>query len=243
MSKKVLLLLISFISFFVLAHQAIASDDESVPEITVATITEPSNEDKDWPIVHVERSEYIDQETGVTYESVSIVRLETIPTRNTENQSLCQNMSTMACTKSGGSTIYSYSFIIYNGSSITSHLKSWFDYICTNNSNCIYRKPTKMEAWWTRTNTNWSAKNAFAGWGCYACSICEGGTWQSVWLENPKYIPAWQNSTMSFVYVYTSTSYPGLYPANGNEDRASMNSEAYYGTTQKGNFNLNPGFN
>jgi hypothetical protein len=216
--------------------------EETELEVVRFVTTAPTEVPADWPIVRTERTEQFDVETGTEYVEVLIVRHSPMSSSALADDANCvEAMPSANCVKTGGASFYLYGTRSSANGWITSHVNHWTDVIC-NGTDCVYRKPTKIEAWWTRSGTNWHASDAFAGWGCYGCLRCDGGTWQNVWIESPAYTPSWQNSTTSYTYVYTSDSYPGLYPYDGSTDRASMDSDAYEGWIFRGHMSVNPGF-
>lgn len=240
LKKSLLFVLLAFTLIW--GDIAVVSATNGEPIEPVKQIsTSPSNDDATWPIVRTERIEDFDNETGTRYVSVLVVR-QSQANPSSDAETACLETSYLAsCVKVDAASFTLTGTISNGGGWIRSHVKSYSDVMC-NGSDCVYRKPTKIEAWWTRSGSTWTASGAFAGWGCYGCAVCGGGTWQTVWIESPAFTPAWQNSTQSYYYTYTSTSYPGLYPWDSIADRASMDSKAYQSGTFRGNLSVNPGF-
>ena len=229
-----------------MASVAVATDgglQVSNPKIVREVTTTLSEIDKDWPIVRIERTEEFDNETDTRYVTVLIVRQSPANFVSLNDDVACVDSTTLAnCVKTNVKSYYETGQRSSATGWITSHVKHLTDIICYG-IDCFYRKPTMLETWWTRSGPNWRATSAYAGWGCYGCAICGGGSWQYVWIQNPNFTPSWQNNTKSYIYVYNSTSYPGLFPWDFSTSRASMDSDAYEGWTFRGHMSVNPGFN
>jgi hypothetical protein len=54
-------------------------------------------------------------------------------------------------------------------------------------------------------------KEARLSWGCGGCQQCDGSPYQYWWYYGP-FTPSWQNSTTSYVYIYTNYGYTPLEP-------------------------------
>lgn len=242
--KLTLFMSCSFMFVLIAADKVLANKKSEVTSLEMVqyVTTAPSDRDKDWPIVRTERAEKFDDVTGTNYLEVLIVRQSPMSSTTSVGDETCVEIIPLAnCVKTATASFYLTGTRSSAGGWITSHAKHWTDVIC-NGSDCVYKRPTKLEVWWTRSGTSWHASAAYAGWGCYGCSQCGGDSWQSVWIESPAYTPAWQNNTNSFVYVYTSTSYPGLFSWDSITDRASIDSDAYEGSINRGHMSVNPGF-
>lgn len=236
---------VCLVLFLFIAIGKVAADgtiEEGKLEVVQEVTLVPSDMDKDWPIVRIERTEEFDSVTETKYVSILIVRQSSMGSATSNKDSACMETTSLAnCVKVDVASFYQTGTRSSSTGWITSHVKHYADVIC-NGSDCVYKKPTKLETWWTRSGSNWRVTGAYAGWGCVGCVKCGGGAWQTVWIESPSYTPGWVNNTTSYTYTYTSTSYPGLYPYDSTTDRASMDSDAYEGWTFRGHMSVNPGF-
>lgn len=233
-----LLTLVIVLAFVLTPLTVRASTDGQGITVKREVADKPSELDKDWPIVREEKIETIDPVTKEVQTHTLVVReiqyAQPVPCETTSAEN---SAPAVTCTINGERSFGDTSTV----GSITSRIVHYTDKVCQG-GNCVWNKPKRIEVWWTRTDSRWFASNAYIIWGCYACTICEGGSWDSAWTESPSWTPAWLNNTTSYTYIYTSSSFPGLYPYDGTGDRASIDSDAYYNWTYQGHMLANPGF-
>lgn len=227
------------------------SHETSEPVVIRTIAATVEDEDADWPIIQVERHEKRDPITGEMHVNTIIIR-ESPPTYSPSIERLlgCNEDSDdqvqshfntdtavlSSCTWVSAQSIENNDVI----GSITSHAKHFADRYCQS-GDCIYYKPYKFQAWWTRTNSNWSASNATVNWGCGACVDCAGGTTAPVYTDGP-YTPTWQNSSQSHYYVYTSSTFPVMHDTFYAKVNGIVDSDAYENSTYKGQMKVQTAF-
>lgn len=208
------------------------------PHIKLEVADKGSNEDLNWPIIREERSVKTDKATNEVVVETLVVRMSPPGAKGPLcDEPLPESIMAAAssCVKTGVASFYRTMTV----GKITIRVKHFTDAVC-NGANCIWNRPTRMEVSWTRTDNRWFTTNAYVGWGCYACSVCTGGSWSSVWTSST-WTPAW-NGNNSSIYIFTSSSYPAMYPFDGTGDRASGDSDAYENWSYRGHLQADPGF-
>lgn len=220
----ILLLSIVIIPTRALAHEK--SEEVETLDVLVTVSDQPSNEDKDWPIVHTESYRTINPDgQEVTY--TLIVRREpgTILTQfcNTSNDTEV-SLSSASCTQQPSQ---SFTREVTSGG-ITSHVKHFATAFCSG-TECLtrYWKPYRVEAWWTRTATSWTVSNAKHTWGCDSCLECPNGNSINQVYYGSSFTPSWQNSTNSHYYVYTSTQFKIMKFFFTSFPRSTVTSDVY----------------
>lgn len=188
-------------------------DAAQTPQVTLTVKpTTEYPEGHDWPIVSVERTETVDPETGLTSIHIRTVRegpkelpqsadvLCDVPVTSESAQALaaapCNYQGQVLVTDTntvGGVThhIYHYAY------------KYCQDAGCTDD----YYKPTKVDMWWTRTNSTWAAFDATLRWGCENCLECPNDNIVSnTYYNNGPFVPHWTGNT-SYTYSYISSTW------------------------------------
>ena len=175
-------------------------------------VAHPTDIDKDWPIIRVEREQFVDRVTGEVYWSEVVVRRSPPGYRPPrERLSPCTEISTAELQSH---CIYQYTDSKYRQDNhlggIVAHNKQFADVFCKNGCLDELYKAYRVELWWTRYDTTWKADNAQLAWGCEGCLTCDGADWSYVYRDGP-FTPAWRTATESWGYRYTSY-WPELQP-------------------------------
>lgn len=185
----------------------------SPPGIVQKTITKfPSFEDANWPIIRVERSTYTD-ENGILHKRVTIIRENPL-----DSPQIVQCGQVSAETVSGTCQYVAQVSQLDADSAggVTSYQKHYADKYKCPGGDCVgggtyivnFYKMTRVENWWTRSNTNLVVWNADFLWGCTGnCFECTtGSAWQYTY-HDPLGSPGW-NGTQSWTYIYSSSGWP-----------------------------------
>lgn len=204
-----------------------SAQGKTPPPVAITESDEPSNEDASWPIIKTETHKRKDPSTGQEIIEKIVIRQEP-PT----NDKLACKDKLKLHTAAATCTINSYSVTVQAqvsvgaGSYVTGYVKNIADEYCSNIAGCGFYKMKKLQAWWTRTSTNFSVRNAKATWGCsVVCALCTGGTTSYVW-QSAYFNPTWDATGLkSVVKTWTSTTMPimssmgdfGGYPIGGTD--------------------------
>ena len=224
---------------------------------TVLSIQDPSKytpEDKDWPIVQTEKYTYLDKETGLLHEHVTIWR-ESPPgyIPSSEQLSSCpkivisavtkSNSTPDACTSVGYVSRNDVDTITFSGTSVSHYITHYAEKFCEGGcSNRVLYRPHQVSRSWTRTSTNWTVQNATMQWGCdAACIKCDGSNWSWVYSWGPVTV-SWSNNTQSYVYISTNNSLPAVQGLFDQVVKAVSRSDAYYSGSKKGSTYVNAGY-
>jgi hypothetical protein len=124
-------------------------DREERVQVSRSVAKEPSTEDAAWPIVSSDSQNWIDTETGEVVEKKTVVRQLIIPAQEADPE-LCESLNLqVGCARSGTITILEQA----TRGGVTGYVKHTMETYCKA-GDCSWRKPTKLEVWWTRTNPN-----------------------------------------------------------------------------------------
>ena len=197
----------------------------------VVTITaNPSDDDKDWPIIKVETEKKIDKNTG------QVVTWTTI-TRRGPTKKICNNTESVMATTCTYVDPQSRSSISSSVGGVVTHITHYADHYCTDGCTWNLYKPTRLEVWWTRPGTSVTVKDADTKWGCTAaCQLCDGSQY-IYYYDSGTFQPTWLNSTQSYTYVYTTTPsgpFPPLYAAYLAVISGANTAYVYQGSTNLG---------
>lgn len=117
---------------------------------------------------------------------------------------------------------------IYSRTEYIEHnIKHYADrYVRTEDGYRLYR-PYRVEVWWKRSNSNYTARDATVTWGCERCWNCQYGLYTN-WFNAGPFTPEWLNSTTSRTYRYDRT-WPELQPTSpiGILVQAASTAKAY----------------
>lgn len=205
-------------------------EDVKPPNVIVTIAKNPTDEDKDWPIVGAENQTFVDPLTGKTFIStVTIRRPSDFKPSNVPcpKNDLSKPISTTAyCFKIGPESRRGYG----TKSGVSVYIVHYADKYCLDDS-CSWTlyKPTRVEVYWKRTSTKFNVQNAVTRWGCWGCNLCDTRSYYYIYDSGP-FTPLWQNSTTSYTYVYTTTPqgpWPPLYPRQSIWIQAVNNSKVY----------------
>lgn len=213
--KKIIKLLSSFFVIMVLVSPLYAQDNptptkgETPDEVTIEIVdgkevihtisAQPSEEDKDWPIVYHDISTMRDNETGKEYRLETTYR-ELVGTNT--------SLSSKDCPEDVIQQINSSNCTYYGLHSGTQTASGWgveatvkqFSYKYCDGIDCNYYKPYKVERSWWRQSTGYSITNAWLEWGCSGvCLVCGGGTTDVVYTSSSITV-GWSSDHDSNVY-------------------------------------------
>jgi hypothetical protein len=131
--------------------------DTQYPQVLVKIANNPTDEDKDWPIVGVEDQTFVDPATGKTFTTSVTIRRPSIskpPLKSCpQNDLKTETTIDVNCiyitpeSRTGQSTT----------SGVTVHIKHYADMYCLDTS-CtdVLYKPTRVEVYWNRTSTSYT---------------------------------------------------------------------------------------
>lgn len=215
-----------------------SSPTSETPDISrTVTVNNLEVEPMDWPIVQAVRTESFDKQTGITHTHVTIIRER--PLDEYSNLSECDTIqTTYSCVPGGDKHVYDAHTLSNSNGWITSHANHWQTKYCrSGDPYCQFRKPYKLQIWWTRSNQSWRAESAVARWGCGWCNVCEGGTANYTYNDGP-FTPQWSGNT-SHYYTYTSSQWQKMDVHDWGSWRAGSDSNAFYGWQQIGQLSTN----
>lgn len=213
-------------------------DTNPPPEINRTVIAQRlETEAINWPIVEETRTESYDKETGVKHIHTTIIREQPVDENSTSLQCDARNTS-ISCVSGGDKYVEDTHTLSTSNGWIKSHAGHWQTKYCrSGDPYCQFRKPYKLQIWWTRSNQSWRTENAIVRWGCSNCNVCEGGTANYLHNDGP-FTPQWSGNT-SYYYTYTSSQWQKMDAWDWGSWNAGANSNAYYGWQLIGQLSTN----
>lgn len=153
------------------------ANNENFPDVKrIVTVQRMEPEPVDWPVVKETRTESYDEKTGIRHIHIIIVREQPVDKNNMQSECSSVNM-TFTCVSNGDKYVQDTDIVSTSNGWIQSYAAHWQTKYCrSGESYCHFRKPYKLQIWWTRSNSSWRADNALVRWGCGGCNVCEGGT-------------------------------------------------------------------
>ena len=235
--------------------QQVDSVDESmIPSLEI--LDAPSTIDEDWEVVSVETEV---QDVGTVQQfgkEVAVTRVHTTTVRQSpegyippegvpdcfgdsvqDSEELQESFVKTGAQQSTGcqyqgatSRSDASSFYWGNDRKITSHLKHFAYKFCKGAVCTEYYKPNRLEIWWTRTDSDWSADYGYVTWGCTTCTKCDNSTWSHVWEKRDFLSARWKDHFDMTSDVHSlSVSWPAVHSPTsyGQYLKATVDSKVY----------------
>jgi hypothetical protein len=209
-----------------------------LPKDPIVIVTaEPSNEDKDWPIVRIETWDHMDELTGEVRTHRVIVREAPSSYRPSPEWLECplvEPKDELNCIYRGTQTKTDQDW----AGGVTVNLKSWAHKYCRDyDPNCFdkYYALWKSEFWWTRSDPAWTVKNAIYRAGCSGCPNCYTGYVEYPYFQYGPLTPGWNDNNTSWVYrplLYWPPLMPSMdagIPLGANLESKAYVNDWYYG--------------
>ncbi len=214
-------------------------------DVVVKVVSSPSLEDKDWPIVRVERKEVKDPTTGLVHYNQIVTREAPAGAVPAPKSAPCTASGTASatatCTYQGA--ISQYTEDVHLGG-IRAHMRQYEYLWCDNPSFCDIFQPYKLEVYWDRDDSTWTALNATTRWGCGSgsCSkVCDGGgSYNTVYTYGP-FDPVWYGN-ITGIYQYTTSMFPRLRSLYYGALQGQNISSGYHRGAYLGQMNVTIGF-
>ncbi len=214
----------------VFAQENSGGETNGYPTVTV-DVTDISglydSNESQYIVVRRIRIDDFNKNTGVHHTHITVVR-----------ESILKEMGNTTCVDAPTAQRYSCYYkksqiftdtdrVSTHGQWIISYAKHYYNVYCRSQGDCIYSKPTKLKIWWQRNSTAWSVRNVKVKWGCAYCIKCSDGDFNYVYKDSFNGV-RWQNNRTSYVYIYSSNTWPAMTRWDSGSWRAGSTSNAYH---------------
>lgn len=202
---------------------------------------EPETLDDSWIIQKIEKKSFIDETTGEVVEQILTYYRSEKDEAHEHNCELLDEDMTSNCNFEANLMLQSE--ITKEG--VTSWVRHYAKQYCRNAYDCENYKPTRVEVWWTRSNTSRTIKNTSIENGCSTCNTCDSSLYTAgtgiIAFNPPAWISAYQTSTTNFFIIYPfEIARPN--GSWGGQWYAKVRSDVYEGSTFKAHIFNNPSY-